>query len=834
MFGVIMNKKSIRTWMIIHSFVVLTACGGGSGGSGGSSNDLPTYQPTNEHTLHFANPGSMELDVGDTDQNQATSCCIHHGPGVGYRSSDTSVATVDNTGTVYAVGPGTAMITATMPPTGSYKESSSFYQVIVVDPPRIITRAGVNNTLITADNADIQYELYRSRNDDCDFANYLLCSHGQMDILNGNVITDTSGSLAHPAIYSLWSQGERLGDFWANPSPMPPRSEFQLVSFKGRLWLYGGIADWIYKPQQSIWSSKSGAHWRQETTSAPFGPRRGHEVVEFDNRLYLIGGHDGDAYRNDVWVSDDGVTWQQLVANAEFEARSNHQVLVFQDSLWLIGGRDIELKNDVWRSNNGITWQRINGNAEFVARFNHRSVVFQDRLWVIGGASGSFDEIGDVWSSPDGIAWELMYKEPWSWNTRNPPLRRRQAHEAIVFDNKMWVVGGNTSPYRSDVWSSSDGREWELLRADAGFLPRYNFQLVFHDNRFVLAGGFNGWSDSPYDYFRVISDVWFSTNLNKWRILSSNSDLPWHGGKNIVSHAGKLVAHVSSGLDLQGRYNGDVKTFISTDGIHWRKRSETLNCSQGVGGIEVTAFNNKLWWIGGSCSVEEAGDRGSLLSSEDGIQWTVEPQHFPLYGITGYQSLVFNNQLWVIGGRVYANNYGYSDDVWSSMDGTNWTLRNGAPGFTPSEGSQVVFFNNRLWLIGGTHIHSVTNGNTISNTPRYHAQLWSSGNGIDWVSHTVSSQLSQRAWHKVIAYKDRLWLVGGRNAYAILDDIWVSDDGLNWSLFKDDAEFGRVMGHNMFARNGLLYLVTSDGETWESEDVSSWRKVEIHRIRHPR
>ena len=46
-------------------------------------------------------------------------------------------------------------------------------------------------------------------------------------------------------------------------------------------------------------------------------------------------------------------------------------------------------------------------------------------------------------------------------------------HAAVAFDGKLWVMGGYNpgqvkgDTYYEDVWSSSDGRSWELVLEDA-------------------------------------------------------------------------------------------------------------------------------------------------------------------------------------------------------------------------------------------------------------------------------------------------------------------------------------------------------------------------------
>ncbi len=47
---------------------------------------------------------------------------------------------------------------------------------------------------------------------------------------------------------------------------------------------------------------------------------------------------------------------------------------------------------DVWYSTNGVNWTCANESATWFPRFRHTSVVFDNKIWVLGG-----DNKKDVW-----------------------------------------------------------------------------------------------------------------------------------------------------------------------------------------------------------------------------------------------------------------------------------------------------------------------------------------------------------------------------------------------------------------------------------------------------
>lgn len=119
-------------------------------------------------------------------------------------------------------------------------------------------------------------------------------------------------------------------------------------------------------------------------------------------------------------------------------------------------------------------------------------------MWVIGGATTTngttWNCSSDVWSSSDGITW--------TQETANAAFGLRAAHTSVVYNNKMWVIGGmNGTSYKDDIWSSSDGVTWTQVTAAAGFSPRENHtSVVFNDKMWVIAGFNNSY----------LHDVWWS------------------------------------------------------------------------------------------------------------------------------------------------------------------------------------------------------------------------------------------------------------------------------------------------------------------------------------
>jgi hypothetical protein len=71
----------------------------------------------------------------------------------------------------------------------------------------------------------------------------------------------------------------------------------------------------------------------------------------------------------------------------------------------------------------------------------------------MGGWSGNpFRNWSDVWYSKDGQNWNQLQSEV-VWKARHEA-------SAFVFDDKIWIAGGNTPPLVNDIWSLKLPDDW--------------------------------------------------------------------------------------------------------------------------------------------------------------------------------------------------------------------------------------------------------------------------------------------------------------------------------------------------------------------------------------
>ncbi len=294
-------------------------------------------------------------------------------------------------------------------------------------------------------------------------------------------------------------------------------------------------------------------------------------------------------------------SWAKAAASSPMGARMFAGNLVYNGKMWIVAGGSpcvVEgwFKSDVWSSTEGASWTRATGTAAFGVREAAGCVVFNNKMWLIGGDNG-YSCFNDVWSSTDGANWTSVLS--------NAPFSARSSFGCVVFNNKIWVIGGDQvdgqNP-QADIWCSSDGVNWNL----AGNLPdsRGEFGcVVYNGSIWIIAG---------HDYGYLLNDVWSSADGINWNEITAGAPF------------------------------GD-RTWAAT-----------------------TVFNGSIWVVGGANSNAWnyiSSTYTDAWSSYDGVNWTQPPTSTPFYPRFGAESLVYNNELWMIGGAWFAN----PSQVWNGV-----------------------------------------------------------------------------------------------------------------------------------------------------------------------
>ena len=290
----------------------------------------------------------------------------------------------------------------------------------------------------------------------------------------------------------------------------------------------------------------------------------------------------------------------------------------------------------------------------------------------------------------------------WTQVTVTTPFTAADWNTALVYNNKMWLIGGRNSSGNTiaEVWSSTNGADWTLVTGNAAFGPRFRHSSVVYNNKMWVIGG------TPLDGYSAdcLNDVWYSTNGADWILATGNAE-------------------------FSPRYS-----------------FSTFN------------FNNKMWVIGGVDSSHSMYN--DVWSSSDGVTWTQVTSSAPFSGRNNYSGLVFNGYMWVLAGYDGYSNTTYNgcsydgeaNDVWRSSNGVDWELVTGNAGFSPRTAQTSFVVDGKIFI--GMGYDDCVSSNLNDD-------LWYSSDGKFWTLVTWNLTGTPRMRAKALVYNGKVWLLGG-------------------------------------------------------------------------
>ena len=241
-------------------------------------------------------------------------------------------------------------------------------------------------------------------------------------------------------------------------------------------------------------------------------------------------------------------------------------------------------------------------------------------------------------------------------------------------------------------------------------------------------------------------------------------------------------------------------------------------------GAGLLSFQGRLWLLGGWNPDDLNDTYNQVWSSVDGLNWSLVTEA-PWEGRHTAGWLVFNGRMWVIGGD---NNRGhYQNDVWSSGDGVSWQQVTDSPPWANRVAPQVHAFKGRIWLLGGVQALGGISEERAFN------DVYSSIDGATWMLETP-----QAPWRKRgltlggVVFRDCLWVIGGGQytPRTYENDVWSSADGVQWKLEVANAPWAprqyqsaTVFDGKMWVMAGSVESATSGtNDVWYSTDGIHW------------
>jgi hypothetical protein len=242
-------------------------------------------------------------------------------------------------------------------------------------------------------------------------------------------------------------------------------------------------------------------------------------------------------------------------------------------------------------------------------------------------------------------------------------------------------------------------------------------------------------------------------------------------------------------------------------------------------GAGALTYKGRMWLLGGW----NPGDKknfpricnNEVWSSADGKAWElVRPNTFldkSFDAETDWEGrhtagyVIHRERMWIVGGDVNQRHYHF--DVWNSADGNEWThVNRGKPvPWGPRALHYTVAFKDKIWVLGGQTIPGIAPGDEL-----FYRDIWTSVDGVAWERVTPREPFwSQRGMIGGSAvHAGRIWVLGGGTyetpkspTRKFFHDVWSSADGQTWQRHTAAAPWEPRQYHDVAAFDGRLWVL---------------------------
>ena len=623
-----------------------------------------------------------------------------------------------------------------------------------------------------------------------------------------------------------WAKGESSWSAVTLMAAWTARNGLQAVSHNGRLYVLGG-ADTNTSDGQTndVWSSVDGANWSFEG-NADWSVRALHQAVSHNGRLYVLGGTDGTK-RNDVWSWAEGESWSMEKANntSFWSGRSRFGALSRDGLLYVMGGSDADGdKNDVWSSADGVSWTKV-ADANWQIRSGFQALVYPPNL-VLSGTSetiiltlqaGLEQEIYPF--SAQGGFGQYTYSLP----PETEGFKIDGGTGVLSADNGQVSAGSYQVTVR--VEDEEGSRAESIINIELRSFVLADAPPLLAIGRLPVAARLHaftavyGVGASTYDLVDDSGDFILGDASGVLSVQPNVAvgvytvSVAAHDERSNQATAVATVRLAKNGFFMMGGGDGDNNrndVWAAADGKNWVKVADA-GWSRRTW-HQAVEYQGRLYVLGGygSSNIKE------MWSSADGKTWSREAT--PAWsGRRLHQAVAHQGRLYVLGGLGSSR----KNDVWSWAKGESWSLVTGAAAWPARNSHQAVSHNGRIYVLGGT----------INPRSGGRKDVWSSVDGANW-SFEGNAAWPARLLHQAVSHNGRIYVLGGNVSSGRHNDVWSWAEGESvWKEEKaNNNNFWSIRSEfQALSHDGLLYVMGGTAgnkkDVWSSADGVSWTKV---------
>jgi len=306
--------------------------------------------------------------------------------------------------------------------------------------------------------------------------------------------------------------------------------------------------------------------------------------------------------------------WETLAPANACTARHEAALTALDGKVYLLGGRGLKPVEEFNPATN--TWRTLKPTPMVLHHF--QALPVGHRILVAGAMTGGYPKepsVPELW-------WFDPAKDEWAKGVALPPSRVRGGAGLAILDDKLYLIGGNTTGHFNGFVAWADmldlkTGQWTVL-PDAPH-ARDHFQAAVVDGKIVAAGGRATFAQNGHTFDLTVPEVdVFDPATAKWTVLSVLIPTPRAGCCAVVRDGRVIVIGGESGR--QATAHNEVEALSLLDGGKW---TTLPPLQQGRHGTGAAFIGEDLLVAAGS------GGRGGgpELNTIEKFRWTtLQPQ----------------------------------------------------------------------------------------------------------------------------------------------------------------------------------------------------------------
>ena len=261
-------------------------------------------------------------------------------------------------------------------------------------------------------------------------------------------------------------------------------------------------------PRATAWASRDGRFW---TLDRDFPGEIGSvawSVATDGPTAAAVGSVNGGPA---AWFSADGLEWERAASPLDSIEHGELRAVTAGTHGFVAGGSDeadrLAPRAMFWTSTDGQVWQEVQDNSGFT----------DTRVEGLAPRDGAFAAVGTAFAGKDekgGAAWRSEDGRTWDRSPGSDDLAQGTMHAVTAGTSSFLAVGTDLAGHRATVWSSPDGLAWELA-PDAPELDNYGLQIEMRDVT-AHSGGYLAVGHLVFGTQYPTGIVWQSTDGLRW------------------------------------------------------------------------------------------------------------------------------------------------------------------------------------------------------------------------------------------------------------------------------------------------------------------------------